>query len=86
MVNTEIRLIIFIAAKDGEALYRQQKTRLGADCGSDCELLTAKLRLKLKKVGETTRSFKYELNQIPYELTVEVTNMIQGIISDRQSA
>ena len=62
------------------------KARLEADCGSDQEHLTANLRLKLKKVGETTRSFKYELNQIPYELTVEVTNMIQGIISDRQSA
>ena len=54
MVNTEIRLIIFFAAKDGEALYGQQKTGLGADCGSDHELLIAKLRLKLKKVGKTT--------------------------------
>ena len=52
MVNTEIRLIIFFAAKDGEALYGQQKTGLGADCGSDHELLIAKLRLKLKKVGK----------------------------------
>jgi len=52
MVNTEIRLIIFFAAKDGEALYGQQKTGLGADCGSDHEFLTAKLRLKLKKVGK----------------------------------
>ena len=49
MVNTEIRLIIFFAAKDGEALYSQQKKRLRADCGSDHELLIAKL--KLKKVG-----------------------------------
>ena len=53
MVNTEIRFIIFFAAKDGEALYSQQKTRLGADCGSDHELLIAKFRLKLKKVGKT---------------------------------
>ena len=53
MVNTEIRLIIFFAAKDGEALYSQQKKRLGADCGSDHELLIAKFRLKLKKVGKT---------------------------------
>ena len=53
VVNTEIRLIIFFAAKDGEALYRQQKTRPGADCGSDHELLSAKFRLKLKKVGKT---------------------------------
>ena len=61
MVNTEIRLITIFAAEDGEALYRQQKTRLGADCGSDRELLIAKLRLKLKKVGKTTRPFRYDL-------------------------
>ena len=59
MANTKIRLIIFFAAKDGEALYCQQKTRLGADCGSDHELLIAKFRLKLKKVGKTTRPFMY---------------------------
>jgi len=53
MVNTQIRLIIFFAAEDGEALYNQQKS--GADCGSDYELLIAKFRLKLKKVGQTTR-------------------------------
>ena len=78
MVNTEIRLIILLAAKDGEALYSQQKTRLGADCGSDHELI-AKLRLKLKKVGKTTRSFRYDLNQIPYDYTVEVTNRFKGL-------
>ena len=50
MINTQIRLTIFFAAKDGEALYSQQK--LGADCGSDHELLIAKFRLKLKKVGK----------------------------------
>ena len=49
------------------------KTRLGADCGSDHELLIAKFRLKLKKVG-TTRPFKYDLNKIPYDYTVKVTN------------
>ena len=66
MVNTEIRLIIFFAAKDGEALYSQQKKkRLGADSGSDHELLISKFRLKLKKVGKTTRPFRYDLNQIP---------------------
>ena len=61
MVNTEIRLIIFFAAKVGEALYSQQKTRPGADSGSDHELLIAKFRLTLKKVGKTTRplSFKF---------------------------
>ena len=56
MVNTEIRLIISFAAKDGEALY-SAKTRPGVDCGSDHELLIAKFRLKLKKVGKTTRPF-----------------------------
>ena len=74
MVNTEIRLIIFFAAKDREALYRSEKTRPEADCGSDHELLIAKFRLKLKKVGKTTKPFKYDLNQIPYDYTVEVRN------------
>ena len=67
MVNTEIRLIIFFAAKDGEALYSQ-----GADCGSDPELFIAKFRMKLNKVEKTTRPFRYDLNQIPYDYTVEV--------------
>ena len=60
MVDTEIRLIIFFAAKDGEALYSQQekKKRPGADCGSDHELRIAKFILKLKKVGKTTRPFR----------------------------
>ena len=55
MVNTEIRLIIFFTAKDGEALNNLQKQ----DCGSDHELLIAKIRLRLKKVGKTTRPFRY---------------------------
>ena len=55
------------------------KTRPGADCGSDHELLTAKFRLKLKKVGKTTRPFRYNLNQIPYNYTVEVTNRFKGL-------
>ena len=79
MVNTEIRLIIFFAAKDEEDLYSQQKTRPGADCGSDPELLIAKFRLKLKKVGKTTRPFRYNLNQIPYDDTVEVRNRFKGL-------
>ena len=58
MDDTEIRLIIFFAAKDGEALYSQKKTRPGADCGSDHELLIAKLKLKLKKVEKTIRPFR----------------------------
>ena len=55
------------------------KTRLGADCGSDHELLIAKFRLKLKKVGKTTRTFSYDLNQIPSDYTVEVTNRFKGL-------
>ena len=70
-------MIIFFAVKDGEALYR--KTRPGADCGSDYDLLIAKFRLKLKKVGKTTRPFSYDLNQIPYEYTVEVRNSFKGL-------
>ena len=57
-----------------EKLYTVSKTRPGADCGSDHELLIAKFRLKLKKVGKTNRPFRYDLNQIPYDYTVEVTN------------
>ena len=72
MVNTEIRLILFFAAKNVEALYNQQKTRPGADCGSDHEHLIVKFRLKLKKVGKTTRPFRYDLKQIPFDYTVEV--------------
>ena len=79
MVNIKIRLIIFFAAKDGEALYSQQKTRPGADCGSDHEFLIAKFKLKLKKVGKATRPFRYDLNQIPYDYTVEVTNRVKGL-------
>ena len=79
MVDTEIRLIMFFAAKDGEALYSEQKTRLGADCGSDHELLIAKSRLKFKKERKSTRPFSYDLNQIPYDHTVEVTNRLKGL-------
>ena len=67
MLNTKIRLIIFFAAKDG----------LGADCGSDHELLIAKFGLKLKKVGKTTRPFRYD--QIIYDYTVEVRNRFKGL-------
>ena len=79
MVNTKIRLIIFFVAKDGEALYSQQKKILGADCGSDHELLIAKFRLKLKKVGKTTRPFRYDLNQIPYDYARKVINRFKGL-------
>ena len=59
------------------------KTRPGADYGSDYELLIAKFRLKLKKVGKTTRPFRHELHQIPYDYTIEVTNRFKGIDLDR---
>ena len=77
MVNSEIRLIIFSAAEDGEALYSQQK--------QDLELTVAQLmntllqNPDLKKVGETTSPFRYDLNQIPYNYTVEVTNRFKGL-------
>ena len=78
MVNTKIRLIIFFAAKDGEALYSRQK--------QDQELTVAQVMncllqnsLKLKKVGKTTRPFRNDLNQIPYNYTVEVTNRFNGL-------
>ena len=77
IVNTEIRLIIFFAVKV-EKLYTVSRNRLGADCGSDHESLIAKFRLKLKKVGKTTRTFRYDLNQIPYDYTVEVRNRFKG--------
>ena len=85
MVNIEIRLIIFFAAKDGEALYSQQKQDQ-ADCGSNHELLIAKFSLKLKKVGKTTKPFRYDLNQIPYNYTAEVTNNFKGLHLIEQSA
>ena len=77
MANTEIRLIIFFEAKDAEAVYSQQKQDQELT-GSDHELLIAKFRLKLKKVGKTTRPFRYDLNQIPYDYTVEVRNRFKG--------
>ena len=61
-----------------EKLYTVSKKRPGADCGSDHELLIAKFRLKLKKVGETTRPFRYDLNQISYDYTVEVMKRFKG--------
>ena len=78
MVNTKIRLIIFFAAKDGKAL-QSAKTRPGADCGSHHELFIAKFRLKLKKVGKTTRQSRSDLNHISYNYTVEVTNRFKGL-------
>ena len=62
-----------------EKLYTVGKTRLGADCGSDHELLIAKFSLKFKEVGKTTRPFRYDLNQIPYDCIVEVRNRFKGL-------
>ena len=73
MINTEIRLIIWRSS------IQSAKTRPGADCGSDHELLISKFRLKWKKVGKTTRPFRYDLNQIPYDYTVEVRNRFKGL-------
>ena len=62
-----------------EKLYTVSKNKTGADCGSDHELLIAKFRRKLKKVGKTTRPFRYDLNQIPYHYTVKVRNRFKGL-------
>ena len=62
-----------------EKFYIVSKTRLAADCGSDHELLIGKFRLKLKKVWENTRPFRYDLNQIPHNYTVEVRNRFKGL-------
>ena len=78
MATPAIRLIIFFAAEDGEALYSQQKQDQELT-GSDHELLIANFRLKLKKVQKTTRPFTYDLNQTPYDYAVEVTNRCKGL-------
>ena len=78
MVNTEIRLITFFAAKGGEAPYSVRKQD-GELTGSDHELLIAKFRLKLKKVGKTTRQFRYDLNEIPDDYTVKGRNRFKGL-------
>ena len=61
------------------SFIQSAKTRPGADCGSDHELLIAKVKLKLKEVGKTTRPFRYDLSQIPYDYTVEVRNRYKGL-------
>ena len=78
MVTTEIRLIIFFAAKDGEALYSQQKQDWELTVAHH-ELLIAKFRLKLKKVEKAIRPLRYDLNQILYGYTVEVRNRFKGL-------
>ena len=78
MANTEIRLII-LCSQRWRSSIESAKTRPKADCGPDYELFIAKFRLKLKKVGKTTRPFRYDLNQTPYNYTVEVTNRLKGL-------
>ena len=78
MVDTEIRLIIFFGAKDGKALHSHQKQDRKLT-GSNHELLFAKFRLKLKEVWKTTRPSRCDLNQIPYDYTVEVRNRFKGL-------
>ena len=77
-MNNEIRLIILFAAKYGEALYSQQKQDWELSVAQIMNSLIVKFRLKLKKVEKTTRSFRYDLNQIPYNYAVEVTNRLRG--------
>ena len=79
MVNTKIRLIIFFAAKNGEAVYIQQKQDLDLTVAQIIRLLIAKFRLKLKKVGKTTRPFRDNLNQISYDYIVELMNRFKGL-------
>ena len=75
--QTQIDYILCSQRRRGS--IQSAKTRMGADCGSDHELLIAKFRLTLKKVGKTTRTFRYDLNQIPYDYTVEVRNRFKGL-------
>ena len=70
---------MIVCSRRWRSSIQPAKTRLGADCGSDHELLIAKFRLKLKKVGKITRPFRYDLNQIPYDYTEEVTNRFKGL-------
>ena len=81
MVNTKIRLIIFFAAKDEESLYSQQKQDWELTVAQIMNSLLPKFRLKLKKVGKTTRPFRYDLNQIPYDYIVEVLLLLLLLLS-----
>ena len=86
MVDTEIRLIIFFAAKDGEDLYSQQKLDWDLTVAQIMNSSIVKFRQILKKVGKTTRPFRYDLNEIPYDYTVEVRNRFKGLdLRDRVS-
>ena len=71
--------VYILCSQRWRSSIQSAKTRLGADCGSNHEILIAKFRLKLKKAGKTTSSFRYDLNQIPYNYTVEVRNRFKGL-------
>ena len=81
MVNTEIRLITFFATEDGEALYSQQKKKKKDLVLTVAQIMNSLLQIsdKFKKVGKTTRPFRYDINQILYDYTVEVTNRFKGL-------
>ena len=78
MVITEI-ILLYSLQQRWRSSIQSAKTRPGADCDSEHELLVAKFRLKLKKAGKTIRPFRYDLNQIPFDYTVEVTNRVKGL-------
>ena len=78
MVNTEIRLIIFFVAEDGEALYKQKQDR-GLTMAQIMNSLLPNSDLNWRKQGKTIRLFRYDLNQIPYDYTVEETNRVKGL-------
>ena len=75
----QIQIDYILCSQRWKGSIQSAKTRLEADCGSDHELLIAKFRLKLKKVEKTTRPFRYDLNQIPYDYTVQVRNRFKGL-------
>ena len=79
MANTDIRLDCILCGQRWRSSIQSAKIRPGANCGSDHELLIVKFRLNLKKIGKTTRPFMYDLNQIPYDYTVEVRNRFKGL-------
>ena len=79
IVNTDIRIHYILCGWRWSSSIQSAKTRPGADCGSDHELLISKFRLKLNKVGKTTRPFRYELIQLPSDYTVEVRNRFKGL-------
>ena len=78
-IGQKVPSVIFFAAKDGEAVYSQQKEDQELTVTQTMNSSIAKFRLKLKKVGKTSRPFRYDLNQIPYDYTVKVTNRVKGL-------